>query len=97
MKFLNTQSGEPTASILTEVSHSNIFYQRGDNDLGPFLISSHKIHGFRVSLSSHFTLTFVILISLKENVSRNKLEVGQRSPTEMGEEEQGDQHSSSFP
>lgn len=61
-----------------------------------FLFSSYKTYGFRASLSSHFTLTFVNLLSLKENVSINKLKVGQQSPTEMGEEQQGDQHSSSF-
>lgn len=61
-----------------------------------FLFSSLNIYGFRVSLSSHFILTFVILLSLKENVSRNKLKVGQRSPAEMVEEQQGDQHSSSL-
>jgi len=59
--------------------------------------SSHKIYGFRVSLRSHFTLTFIILLSLKENVSRNKLKVEPRSWTEMGEEQQADQHSSLFP
>ena len=90
VKFLNTASGEPAASVFTEVSHLNIFHQSGDNcflTFSYFCYTRYMGSGFLYQAILHSHLLFSLFL-LKENVSRNKLKVGQRSPTEIGEEQQ---------